>query len=54
MTSVRVRKECRMKMGRSLAFNYTPAENQPARGGKRENVQRINKTKMRTRHRAEW
>jgi hypothetical protein len=27
MTSVRVRKERRMKMGRSLAFDYTPAEN---------------------------
>lgn len=41
--------------GRPLAFDYTSAENtNPSTGGKRENVQRINKTKMRTRHRVEW
>jgi hypothetical protein len=43
-----------MKMGRSLAFSYTAAENTTHDKGKRENVQTLNKTKMRTRHRAEW
>jgi DNA-directed RNA polymerase specialized sigma24 family protein len=32
----------------------TPAETEPSRGGKRETVQRINKTEIRTRYRTEW
>jgi hypothetical protein len=54
MTSVGVPMERRMKMGRFLAFDYTLAENTIHDQAKRENVLRINKTKMRTRHRAEW
>jgi hypothetical protein len=42
-----------MKMGRSLTLDYTSTENTAATDEKRENVQRIIKTKMRTRHRAE-
>jgi hypothetical protein len=55
MTSVRVRTDRRMKMRRPLAFDYTSAENTSHdRWKERENVQRINKTKVRTRHRVEW
>jgi hypothetical protein len=43
-----------MTMGWSLSFDYTPSETPPTTGGKRETVQRINKTKMRTRYRTEW
>src|ERR1700734_16024 len=40
MTSVRVHRDHRMEMGRSLAFNYTAAEIQPTSSGERKRAKK--------------